>query len=217
MRRAFTEDELGRLLKAARLRPVAEYGRETVSLPPEEKEGRSTWRYKELTYDTLEAAYERGQKALEGSPDYLAKRERLGLERMLIYRTMVLTGLRLGELASITVGRLHLDSRQPHAELLAKDAKTGQRALIPLREHLVDDLRDWLDGKLEALREQVEEDGVPLPLNLPVHEPLFAAPRNLIKSFNLDSPYGERPTSRRRTSAAGRSTSTRSATPSGRT
>lgn len=44
IRRALTEDELCRLLKAARLRPVAEYGRETVSLPSQEKDGRSTWR-----------------------------------------------------------------------------------------------------------------------------------------------------------------------------
>ncbi|MFO7959017.1 MAG: hypothetical protein R6X33_18175 [Candidatus Brocadiia bacterium] len=116
----------------------------------------------------------------------MAGRERLGLERMLIYKTLVLTGLRLGELASITVGRLHLDAPQPHAELLAKDAKAGQRALIPLREDLVDDLRDWLDGKLETLREEAEEDGAPLPLKLAVGESLFSVPRNLIKSFNLD-------------------------------
>ncbi len=186
VRRALTEDELRRLLKAARLRPVAERGRETVSLPPEEKKGRSTWRYRELTFETLDAAYERGQEALAGSPDYLAKRERLGLERMLIYKTMVLTGLRLGELANITVGRLHLDGRQPHAELLAKDAKAGQRALIPLRGDLVDDLRDWLDEKLKALRDTAKEKGTPLPLKLPVDETLFSVPRNLIKSFNLD-------------------------------
>ena len=103
-RRALTEDELRRLLKAARMRPVAEYGRETVSLPPEECEGRSTWRYKELTFETLADAYERGRDALRDSPDFLDKQDRLGRERMLIYKTMVLTGLRLGELASITVG-----------------------------------------------------------------------------------------------------------------
>ncbi len=73
---------------------------------------------------------------------------------MLIYKTMVLRGSCVGELASITVGRLHLDSRQAHAGLLAKDAKAGQRALLPLREDLVDDLRDWLDEKLKARRDE---------------------------------------------------------------
>jgi len=33
---------------------------------------------------------------------------------------------------------------------------------------------------------QAEEDGAPLPLKLPVDEPLFSVPRNLINSFNLD-------------------------------
>ena len=140
VRRALTEDEIKRLLKAARMRPVAEYGRETVSLPLDEKQGRSTWRYRELTWETLEAAYVRGRQALAGSPGYLAKQERLGLERMLIYKTMVLTGLRLGELASISVGQLHLDAPQPHAELLARNTKAGNAALIPLRHDVADDL-----------------------------------------------------------------------------
>ena len=185
-RRALTEDELRGLLKAARLRPVAEYGRETVSLPLQEKEGRSTWRYNELTWGTLEAAYERGREALQGGPGYLAKQERLGLERMLIYKTLVLTGLRLGELASITVGQVQLEAERPHLELLAKYAKAGQGAKIPLRADLVADLRRWLDEKLEALQKQAEEKGRALPLKLPVEEPLFSVPQNLIKSFNLD-------------------------------
>ncbi len=154
--------------------------------PPEKKEGRSTWRYEKRTFETLDATYERGRQALDGSPDRLARQERLGPERMLIYKTMVLTGLRLGELASIAVGRLHLDAPQPHAELLARDAKAGQRALIPLRADLVKDLRGWLDEKLKALRVEAEKTGDPLPLRLPLEEPLFSVPRNLIKSFNLD-------------------------------
>ena len=131
-------------------------------------------------------AYERGRKALDGSADYLAKQDRLGRERMLIYKTMLLTGLRLGELASITVGQLHLDAPQPHAELLAKDAKAGHRALIPLRADFIDDLGDWLHDKLKALRDEAEKNGDPLPLRLPLEGPLFSVPRNLIKSFNLD-------------------------------
>ena len=185
-RRALTEDELRRLLKAARLRPVAEYGREAVSLPPRDKEGRSTWRYKELTFETLEAACERGRGALAGSPDYLAEQERLGQERMLLYKTLVLTGLRRGELASITFGQVYLNAPQPHLELLAKDAKAGSAALIPLRRDLAHDLRGWLREKLEALRSESEEKGASLPLKLPLDAPLFSVPQNLVKSFNLD-------------------------------
>jgi len=105
---------------------------------------------------------------------------------MLIYKTLVLTGLRRGELASLTVGQLYLDAPQPHAELLAKDAKAGHRALIPLRADLIDDMRDWLDEKLKALRDEAEKTGDPLPLRLHLEELLFSVPRNLIKSFNLD-------------------------------
>jgi transposase InsO family protein len=53
------------------------------------------------------------------------------------------------------VGQLHLDEPQPYAELLAKDAKEGRGALIPLRGDLVEDMRHWLDEKLEALRDEV--------------------------------------------------------------
>jgi integrase len=36
--------------------------------------------------------------------------QRLGFERSLVYKTLVLTGLRKGELASLTVGQLALDA-----------------------------------------------------------------------------------------------------------
>jgi len=185
VRRALTEDELRRLLKAARLRPVADYGRETVPLPPEEKKGRSTWRYVPLTWETLEAAYEHGRAVLSRRPEYLAEQERLGRERALIYKTMVLTGLRKGELASITVGQLQLDADRPHIEVMAKDAKAGRGALVPLRDDLAADLREWLHEKLAVQQELARLSGKPVPLRLPLDEPLFTVPRNLIKSFNL--------------------------------
>jgi len=186
VRWALTEDELQRLLKALRLRQVADYGRKTVSLLPAKRKGRSQWRYEPLTFETLDAAYACGRTALSKRPDSLAKRERLGLERMLICKALVLTGLRLGELASITVGQLHLDADQPYAELLAKDEKAGRGALIPLRADMVEDLRGWLEEKLAAQRERAEENGAPLPLKQALDEPVFAVPRNMIKSFNLD-------------------------------
>jgi len=55
-----------------------------------------------------------------------------------------------------------------------------------LRGDLVQDLHGWLDGKLDALRTASKEKGAPVPLKLPLDEPLFSLPRNLIKSFNLD-------------------------------
>lgn len=42
--------------------------------------------------------------------DVIAELEQLGRERALIYKTLLLTGLRKGELASLTVGQLNLDA-----------------------------------------------------------------------------------------------------------
>jgi hypothetical protein len=50
----------------------------------------------------------------------LAEQELLGRERSLIYRTMVLTGLREGTMARITVGQATLEGRTPHLEFLAR-------------------------------------------------------------------------------------------------
>ncbi len=57
-RRALTEAELSRLLIVARLRPLAEYGRETVAKPNSQaehgkRERRASWTYKPLTFNEL--------------------------------------------------------------------------------------------------------------------------------------------------------------------
>jgi len=181
-----TEEELYRLLKAARLRPVAEFGRETVPLPPEQRKGRSTWTRATLTWDRLEAAYERGHQTLGENPELLAEQERLGRERSLTYKTLTLTGLRKGELASITAGRVHFDARPPHIELLARDEKAGRGAKIPLRADLAADLREWLDEKLTAEQEKARTDGQAIPLRLPLDTPLFYVPRDMILVFDRD-------------------------------
>lgn len=117
-RRALSEGEIGRLLKAARLRPIAEYGRRSVPKPDDQKRGRSTWTKAELTFDDLDAAYQRGLTKLEGSPERIAELTFLGEQRALMYRVMICTGLRKSELASITAGQVHLDGPYPHMELL---------------------------------------------------------------------------------------------------
>ncbi len=98
----------------------------------------------------------------------------------------MLTGLRRGELASITVGQMHLDAPQPYVEILAKHEKGGWGAKLPLRRDLVDELMTWLDEKLATLRDEAKEKEAPLPLRLSLEEPLFSVPRNMVKSFDLD-------------------------------
>jgi len=189
-RRAMTEDELRRLLIVARLRPLAEYGRPVVKLAEavnrENRRSRRTWRRGPLTFEDLLAAADRARALLANRPDFIAKLERCGHERALIYKTLVLTGLRRGELASLTVGQLELEGRVAYAVLKAADDKAGRGAEIPLRADLAGDLRAWLAERLEAVRTAARAKGLPLPARLPDDTPLFNVPAGLVRIFDRD-------------------------------
>ena len=148
-RRALTEAELSRLLVVARLRPLAEIGRETIKTPNQDpatrqKGSRATWTLKPLKFDELPAAVELARERLKGNPTFLARQERLGIERALAYKVAVTTGLRRGELASLTVGQLEIDSDFPHVTLKAADEKNREGNSIPLRRDVADELREWV-------------------------------------------------------------------------
>jgi integrase len=185
-RRALTEDEIARLLKAARLRPVAELGRPSVRKPPTKRKGRSTWYKADLTFEMLDAAYARGREVLVEEPGRLAELDMLGRERELMYKTMILTGLRKGELASLTIGQVYLDAERPFAELLAKDEKAGRGAKIPLRADLVDDLREFLNQRLKMEQDAALRTGQAVPMRLAAGIRLFTVPRDFIKIFDRD-------------------------------
>jgi integrase len=143
-RRALTEDELGRLLIVARHRPLAEFGRTVTKLPQSEKRGRRTWHYELLSFETLETAAARGRAALAKRPDVVEALERRGDERALIYRILVLTGLRVGELASLKPSDFFLDQNPPFARLHPRSDKARRGADVPLRADLVAALRAWV-------------------------------------------------------------------------
>ncbi len=185
-RRALTEAELRRLLHVASVRPLAEHGRETAKLPPEKREGRRTWTKAPLTYATLEAAADRGRELLAEQPELVAELERQGRERALIYKALVLTGLRKGELASLTVGQVELDGATAYATLHAADEKAGRGADVPLRADLAADLRRWLADRLEAARANARAAGEPIPAKLPSTAKLFNVPAGLLKILDRD-------------------------------
>ncbi len=148
-RRALNGAELSRLLIVARLRPLAEFGRETVSKPnasigTSQKRSRASWTYKPLTFDELPIAADRARQRLHESPEFIIQRERLGQERMLIYKLAVTTGLRKNEIASLTVGQLDLDGDCPQVTLNAADEKNRQGNSIPLRNEVANELREWV-------------------------------------------------------------------------
>lgn len=189
-RRALDDDELRRLLKAARLRPLAEYGRQTIHLPEAEqrndKKSRRTWKKESLTPANLNAAAGRGRQALSSNSTLVAELERRGRERELIYTTPVLTGLRKGELASLTVGSLDLDSSPAYATVSAAAEKARRGADVPLRDDLAVELRQWLDEKLEARTSQARATGGPLPAKLPPDVKVFDVPTAADKVFSRD-------------------------------
>ena len=211
-RRALTEDELRRLLDATERRPLAEYGRLTVRKSREQAKGRrDTWTMLPLAAEDLDAATDRARERLAGNPELLAAMETLGRERALIYKTLVLTGLRKGELASLTTGQLVLNADPAFLVLDAADEKNREGSTTPLRSDLGADLRQWLADKAKAAgdvpavafdpnhrkpaeRHQAEAVGLaghvlPLPTAGPALPPdtlVFVVPRALVKILDRD-------------------------------
>ena len=68
-----------------------------------------------------------GKSAANLKPETVATLDRLGRESALIYKTLVLTGLHMSELASLTDGKLVLDGQIPCAILEAADEKNRSR------------------------------------------------------------------------------------------
>ncbi len=152
-------------------------------------------------------------EAVAKLPDETRRRlERLGRERALIYKTLVLTGLRKGELASLTVGQLVLDADPAFLVLDAADEKNREGSTIPLRADLAADLRQWLADKAKAATGSRQDaptvrfdpeaakagnapgrfcgpDGAILSavaLELPADTPLFTVPAGLVRILDRD-------------------------------
>jgi integrase len=142
-RRALTEAELAALLRVAELRPLAEYGRTSIkrSENPDGKPGPLS--LEPLTLVDIGAAADRAAMKLAKKPVFVAKLRRLGHERSLIYRTLVLTGLRRGELAEVTWGDLSLDGPQAWLTVRATVAKNRKADALPIRADLAAALRAW--------------------------------------------------------------------------
>ncbi len=105
----------------------------------------------------------------------------------MIYKALLLTGLRKGELASLTVGQLDLAGPAATAVLNAADEKNRQGNTIPLRADLSADIRAWLADKLAALQEAARRNiGQAVPMRLPPTTPLFDVPDGLVKILDRD-------------------------------
>jgi len=148
-----------------------------------------------LTLDNIEAATERARDRLKDKLHFIERQERLGWERALIYKTMILTGLRQGELASLPIGQAFLDEPMPYLDLAPADEKNRKGSQIPLRRDLADDLTEWIASiKTGHTGDSGHADGVvSLPLHqdrqsdeLPATTPLFTVPDQMVKILDRD-------------------------------
>ncbi len=160
-RRALTEDELHRLLESARRRPLLD----AMTVRRGKNKGKPIANLREVTRARLEL---------------------LGWERSLLYKTYLLTGLRKGELKSLTVGQLCLDDEMPYADLDARDEKNREGNAIALRSDLAVDLKLWLARKLELLQVESRQNGSVVPDVLPANTPVFYVPSGLVRILNRD-------------------------------
>jgi integrase len=112
--------------------------------------------------------------------------EALGRERALIYKTLVLTGLRKNELATLTVAQLRLDGAVAHVELDAADEKSREGNSVMVRADLAEDLRAWLADRLAALQAEALRRREPIPCRLPGDMAVFDVPTGLIRIFDRD-------------------------------
>jgi integrase len=160
-RRAMTETELVKLLTVARERPYLD--------------ALTVWKGKR-----------KGERYAKVRPEVRERLELVGHERALLYKTLVLTGLRKGELGSLTVAQLQLDGELPCIALDAADEKSREGNVLPLRSDLAADLSDWLAGKLARLQAAAIAAGSPIPARLPPDTPLFDVPAALVKILDRD-------------------------------
>jgi integrase len=160
-RRSMTETELVRLLDVASRRPL-------------------------LEALTVRRGKRKGEALARVRPEVRARLEAVGRERALIYKTLVLTGLRKNELATLGVGQLRLDSPMPQLELDAADEKNREGNGVVVRDDLADDLRHWLADKLSLLQVEALRRGEPIPAELPADAPVFDVPAGLVRIFDRD-------------------------------
>ena len=133
--------------------------------------------------------------------------EEAGRVRALIYKFMMLTGLRRKETASLTVGSLCLDVDHPYVKVVIKHAKSAKEAALPLRSDLADALREHIASMANDGSGSGSGNGSkngnghnngsdidnPLPpgycttAQVAANTPLFRIDwRNLLRTYNLD-------------------------------
>ena len=157
-RRSLTEQELIRLLKVAKERPL-------------------------IDATTVRTGKRKGEQVANLRDETRQRLEKLGRERALIYKTMVLTGLRKKELKSITIGQCHLTDSRPFIELASIDEKNRKGSDIPIRCDLAAELAEWIkDNKAERQTIRIDDKSNAADPD----RNLFTVPAGLVRILNRD-------------------------------
>ena len=163
-RRAFTDEELSRLLDAARQRLLLDASK-----------------------------IRRGSRAGEfGAKLKKRTRARLELEgdgRALLYLVAVTTGLRRSELSRLILADAELDAERKVLRLAAVHEKSRRGAEIPLRDDVAQQLAQILERRLSALRSESEARCEPIPVALPPDTALFHLPTH--RTFDNDRKFAK--------------------------
>jgi hypothetical protein len=112
--------------------------------------------------------------------------EWLGWTRSLAYKTMAYTGLRFGELRSISVAQCRLDHEPPYLDLKAEHEKARRGARIALPAFLSEELARYLSERITRLC----GDCSPFPKTFH-NSPLFDLPRKMTRVFDRDLVFAE--------------------------
>lgn len=80
---------------------------------------------------TVRRGVRKGERVAAVRPDVARELDELGRERVLVYRTLVLTGLRLNELRTLTVADLDLTPGREVIRLAAANEKSGAGSTLP--------------------------------------------------------------------------------------
>jgi len=187
-RRALSAVELQQLIDAARLRPLAELGRPTSKLDRTEATAnkRSHWELTPLSPGNLKECEAAARERLSDDGARIAELENSGLVRALTYKMLVLTGLRLNELRTLTIGQADLNGAEPRVVIRAAYEKARRGAEIPLRRDLAADLALYLNDRLRREQRAAMKECRPVPMAMAADSRLIEMPTDLIRVLDRD-------------------------------
>ncbi|GMV95126.1 MAG: hypothetical protein AMXMBFR82_49040 [Candidatus Hydrogenedentota bacterium] len=155
-RRALTLEELAKVINAAERRPLADRRHKNPG----------------------------NAAKLQGAT--ITRLESVGRKRGLVIRMLAYTGLRYGELRSLTIGQLRLNEVPPCIELYAKDEKARRGAVLPLHADLLVTLNEYLSDMLSAAQRAARKADGPIPMALDPSVKLFDLPASMVRVFDRD-------------------------------